>query len=93
MQCEMCTENDIMTRRKLGKAVAVQVAEVQPVQQHGQACTKGRTGAVALRAAVELAVQLGRGDEVNRQATMAKPTICRWTALYSESPRSVGPRQ
>jgi hypothetical protein len=45
--------------------------------EHGQACTKERTGAVALRAALELAVQLGRGDEGNRQAEMAKPTKCR----------------
>jgi hypothetical protein len=34
---------------------------------HGQACTKERTGAVAVRAALESAVQLGRRDEVNRQ--------------------------
>jgi hypothetical protein len=39
--------------------------------KHGQACTKGRTGAVALRAALETAVQLGRGVEVSRQAEMA----------------------
>jgi hypothetical protein len=45
--------------------------------KHGQACTKDRTGAVALRAALELAVQLGRGDVVNRQAEMANPTKCR----------------
>jgi hypothetical protein len=37
--------------------------------KHGQTCTKDRTGAVALRAALESAVQLGRGDEVN------KPTL------------------
>jgi hypothetical protein len=37
-------------------------------------CAKDSTGAVALRAALELAVQLGRGDEVNRQAEMANPT-------------------
>jgi hypothetical protein len=48
--------------------VAVTVAE------HGRACTKDRTGAVALRAALELAVQLGRGNEVNRQAELASPT-------------------
>jgi hypothetical protein len=44
--------------------------------EHGQACTKDRTGAVALRAALELAVQLRRGDEVNRQDKMANPTKC-----------------
>jgi hypothetical protein len=30
-------------------------------------CTEDRTGAVAIRAALESAVQLGRGDLVNRQ--------------------------
>jgi hypothetical protein len=37
-----------------------------------QTCTKDRTrtGAVADRAALTSAVQLGRGDEVNRQAEM-----------------------
>jgi hypothetical protein len=45
--------------------------------EHGQACTKERTGAVAVRAALESAVQGGRGDEGNRQAEMAKPTKCR----------------
>jgi ubiquitin len=44
---------------------------------HGQACAKDHTGAVALRAALESAVQLGRGDEVNRQGDMANPTKCR----------------
>jgi hypothetical protein len=39
--------------------------------EHGQACTKERTGAVALRAALESAVQVGRGDKGNRQAEMA----------------------
>jgi hypothetical protein len=34
-------------------------------------------GAVALWAALESAVQLGRGDEVNKQAEMANPTKCR----------------
>jgi hypothetical protein len=42
--------------------------------KHGQACTKESTGAVAVRAALELAVQVGRGDEGNRQAEMANPT-------------------
>jgi hypothetical protein len=42
--------------------VAVTVAEVQ------------NTGAVALRAALESAVQLGRGGEVNRQAEKANLT-------------------
>jgi hypothetical protein len=31
--------------------------------EHGQACSKERTGAVAVRAALESAVQVGRGDE------------------------------
>jgi hypothetical protein len=42
--------------------------------EHGQACTKERTCAVALRAALESAVHVGRGDEGNRQAEMANPT-------------------
>jgi hypothetical protein len=45
--------------------------------KHGQACTKERNGAVAVRAALESAVQVGRGDEGNRQAEMANPTKCR----------------
>jgi hypothetical protein len=42
--------------------------------EHGQACTKERTGAVAVWAALESAVQVGRGDKGNRQAEMANPT-------------------
>jgi hypothetical protein len=45
--------------------------------EHGQACTKERLGAVAVRAALESAVQLGRDDKGNRQAEMAKSTKCR----------------
>jgi hypothetical protein len=45
--------------------------------EHGQACTKERTGAVAVPEALESAVQVGRGDEGNRQAVMANPTKCR----------------
>jgi hypothetical protein len=45
--------------------------------EHGQACTKDRTGAVALRTAIESAVQLGQGDEVNRQSEMANLSKCR----------------
>jgi hypothetical protein len=47
--------------------------------EHGQACTKERTGAVAVDvgAALESAVQVGRGNEGNRQAEMASPTKCR----------------
>jgi hypothetical protein len=45
--------------------------------EHGQAFTKERTGAVAVRAALESAVQVGRGDEGNRQAEMANPAKCR----------------
>jgi hypothetical protein len=43
--------------------------------EHCQACTKDRTGAETRRAAlaIESAVQVGRGDEVNRQAEMANP--------------------
>jgi hypothetical protein len=33
--------------------------------EHGQTSSKDRTGAVALRAALESAVQLGGSDEVN----------------------------
>jgi hypothetical protein len=46
-------------------------------EEHGQACTKERSGAVAVRAALESAVQVGRGNEGNRQAEMANPTKCR----------------
>jgi hypothetical protein len=47
------------------------------VAEHGQTCTKNRTRAVALRAALESAVQLRRGDEMNRQGEMANPSKCR----------------
>jgi hypothetical protein len=45
--------------------------------EHVQPCTKERTGAVALGAALESAVQLGRGDEGNGQAEKASPPKCR----------------
>jgi hypothetical protein len=64
-----------MTRR--GGAGKGSVSKGCRGAEHGQACTKYRTGAVALRAALESAVQLGRGDEVNRQAEMASPAKCR----------------
>jgi hypothetical protein len=38
--------------------------------EHGQTSTKDRNDAVAVREVLESAVQLGRGDEVNRQAEM-----------------------
>jgi hypothetical protein len=44
--------------------------------EHGQPCTMERAGAVALRVALESAVQLGRGDESNRQADIANTTKC-----------------
>jgi hypothetical protein len=44
--------------------------------EHGQACAKERTGAVAVRAALESAVQVGRGNEGYRQAEIANPTKC-----------------
>jgi hypothetical protein len=40
-------------------------------------CTKERTGAVAVRAALASAVPVGRGNEGNRQAEMANPAKCR----------------
>jgi hypothetical protein len=46
--------------------------------EHGQICTnKDRTGAVAVRVALESTVLPGRGDEVNRQAEMANLTKLR----------------
>jgi hypothetical protein len=41
---------------------------------------------VAVRAAFESAVQLGRGDEVNRQAEMADLMKCRGLATSLNSP-------
>jgi hypothetical protein len=55
--------------------------------EHGQACTKERTGAVAVRAALESAVQVGRGNEGNRQAEMANPTKCRDSLQAPRGPR------
>jgi hypothetical protein len=72
MECEMCTEND-----KEGRGWERQWQKGCRGAEHGQACTKERTGAVAVRAALESAVLVGRGDEGNRQAEMANPTKCR----------------
>jgi hypothetical protein len=55
--------------------------------EHGQACA---TGAVAVGAALESAVQVGRGDEGNRQAEMANPTKCRDSLQLDFSPRRTG---
>jgi hypothetical protein len=49
--------------------------------------SKERTGAVAVRAALESAVQVGRGNEGNRQAEMANPTKFR-DSLQSDVARS-----
>jgi hypothetical protein len=38
--------------------------------EHGQTSTEDLNGAVAVREVLKSAVQLGRGDEVNRQAEM-----------------------
>jgi hypothetical protein len=58
---------------QLAKAVPVKVAEVQNMGRHVL-----RIALVLwLRAALELAVRLERGDEVNRQAKMATLTKCR----------------
>jgi hypothetical protein len=69
MECEMCTEND-----KVGRAGKGSGSKGCRGAEHGQACTKERTGAVAVRAALESAVQVRRGNEGNRQAEMANPT-------------------
>jgi hypothetical protein len=45
--------------------------------EHGLACTKDHSAAVALGAALQSTVQLGRGDEVNRQAEIAMPMTSR----------------
>jgi hypothetical protein len=71
MECEMSTEHD---KGRAGKGSG---SKGSRDAEHGQACTKDRTGSVALRAPLELAVQLGRGDEVNRQAEVANRTKCR----------------
>jgi transposase len=42
-----------------------------------------RAGAVALRTALDPAVQLGRGDKVNRHAKVANSTKCRDSALLT----------
>jgi hypothetical protein len=57
--------------------VAVKVAEVQNMARHVPRNARARTGAVAVRAALESAVQVGQGDKGNRQAEMANPTKCR----------------
>jgi hypothetical protein len=58
--------------------------------EHGQACTKERNSAVAVRAALESAMQVGRGDEGNRQAEMANPTKCIRYSICGSANRVVG---
>jgi hypothetical protein len=62
--------------------------ECEMCTENDKACTKERTstGAVAPRAALESAVQLGRGDEGNRQAEMANPTKCRDSLQWATAP-------
>jgi hypothetical protein len=72
MECEMCTEND-----REGSGWESSGSKGCRGAVHGQACSKERTGAVSVRAALESALQGGRGDEGNRQAEMANPTKCR----------------
>jgi hypothetical protein len=55
MECEMCTE---MTRGGAGKGRGIKGCRGA---EHGQACAEDCTDAVAVRAALESAVQLGRG--------------------------------
>jgi hypothetical protein len=52
MECEMCTEND----KEGGGAGKGSGSKRCRGAEHGQACTKDRTSAVALRAALESAV-------------------------------------
>jgi hypothetical protein len=61
MKCEMCTDND-----KKGVAGKGSRSESCRGVEHGQTCTKDRTSAVAIRATLETAVQLGRGDEASQ---------------------------
>jgi hypothetical protein len=68
----------------MGKTVAVKVAEVQNMARHVLRIALVLWTHVALRAALESAVQLGRGDEVNRQAEIANPTRCRVDSLQDE---------
>jgi hypothetical protein len=49
--------------------------------EHGQTCTRCRTGAIAVRVALKSAEHLGRGDKVNRQAEKANLTKGRFTSL------------
>jgi hypothetical protein len=72
MECEMCTE---MVR--WGGAGKGSASKGWRGAEHGQTCPMDRTGAVALRAALESAVPRGPGNEVNRQAEMANPSKCR----------------
>jgi hypothetical protein len=64
MTCEMCTEHvrcaQSMTRS--GVAGKGSCREGCRGVEHGQTCTKNHTKPVAARAALESAVQLGRGD-------------------------------
>jgi hypothetical protein len=43
--------------------------------EHGQACTKERTGAVAVRPALESAVQVWRGDATKATGKQKWPTL------------------
>jgi hypothetical protein len=73
MECEMCTDNDEGRGWEflpVGPGEGLGISKGSGSKgcrgaEHGQACTstKERTGAVAVRAALESAVQVGRGDE------------------------------
>jgi hypothetical protein len=64
------------------------IAEVRTLHaEHSQTCLKDRSGAVAVRAALASAAQLGRGDDVNsllfEQASRNDPTLRNVAICYS----------
>jgi hypothetical protein len=59
-------------RYKGGKWLGKEVTEGCRGAEHGQACTKDGTGAVAVRAALALAVQLGRSEQASQNSQAYK---------------------
>jgi hypothetical protein len=73
MTCEMCTEHVRCAQNMTRSGVAGKGSYREGCRgvEHGQTSTKNHTSPVAVRAALESAVQLGRGDGVKPKG----PTI------------------
>jgi hypothetical protein len=89
MACEVCTENDKEGRGWVVKAVVVKVAEVQNMARH--VLRIARAGAVAVREALESAVQVGPTKATATKATGKQkcPTLRNVGIRYRRQPRTL----